>query len=167
MTAPALRPVRFTHRRENSIAYPFLDGHGTLRSRMWRRMSTSVLLGLVLGSTTASAQAGPTVGLCTHFAVLVPCESFVQHPAVLGFGSDGRVVVLHLHWSRWGSASTTAHGTLRADGGPAGHPEYTTSPATLIASHIGRCRGRRVYLRLEVHSRAIPGGAVYRGCIPR
>jgi hypothetical protein len=129
-------------------------------------MSTSLVLGLVLTSSTALAQAGPTVGLCSHFAALIPCESFVQHPAVLGFGSDGRLVVLGLHWSRWGSASTTAHGTLRADGGLAGHPEYTTSPATLVASHIGRCRGRRVYLRLEIQSSAIPGGSVYRGCIP-
>jgi hypothetical protein len=125
---------------------------------------TTAVVGVAAGVGALAAHAAAPVQLCGHYAALIPCASFVQHPGTLGFGSDGRVEAIHLRWSRWGSAVATAHGTLRSNGGPAGDPEWTSESTTLTASHIGTCRGHRVYLRLEVLERG--SRYVLRGCVP-
>jgi hypothetical protein len=69
------------------------------------------------------------------------------HPAVISNGGDPTGVVTHIRWRVWGKPVAVGNGfstyvwpgTIVADNKP-------NSKATVIAYHLGNCKGRRAYL---------------------
>ncbi len=78
------------------------------------------------------------------------CPLYASHPATIESGADGRTFFVKLRWAHWGNTQATANGLLRENVGPAGHPEYKYSNATMTASRIRSCDGQRAYTKLVI-----------------
>lgn len=120
-------------------------------------LTTALCLGLIFVPVAVGA-AGGTVVICAGAlgADGGTCVHYATHPATIESGADGRTVFMKLKWAHWGSSKTTAKGTLREDGGPASHPEYSYSHATMTANRVVSCDGRRAYTQLTIHAAGLP-----------
>jgi len=79
-------------------------------------------------------------------------------PGKISNGNDLGSVIGEIHWSSWGGAVARGSGSqfiFKAKGGG-----YYPHPvvARLKATSIGRCEGRRAYLKLLVREPKKPGG---------
>lgn len=78
-------------------------------------------------------------------------------PTALRFASDG--LLSGAHWTRWGDATTTAHGTatVRVCSPNCGGGRSVRYPATMVLSGIRTCGDRRYYERARVTLRTVKG----------
>jgi hypothetical protein len=122
---------------------------------MPRRKVLPVLLGLglLLAMPAVAAGIGHVV-ICSEAlgADGGACPVYASHPARIEAGADGRTVYIKLRWAHWGRSQATSKGLLREDAGPAGHPEYSYSKATMTASRIRSCGGHRAYTKLVIRA---------------
>ena len=122
--------------------------------RLWAFL---VLLGLgLLWALPAAAAGSGRVVICSTAlgADGGTCPVYASHPRTIEAGADGRTVFVKLRWAHWGRGEASAKGLLREDSGPAGHPKYSYSKATMTASRIRSCGRHRAYTKLVIHSSA-------------
>lgn len=86
-------------------------------------------------------------------AYVSDCGTLVQHPKTLTLAcADANYGLAKLAWTHWGGVTATATGVASAnDCTPncaAGH--FHSYPVRVAATKLTRCRGKDVYLRLNV-----------------
>ena len=110
----------------------------------------TVLLALIVAtalSAPVAADVAPVLG-----SVWAPNQQGFgrAHPSHIYAGGDPTSIVKHIHWRGWGRSRATAHHAIALWGPPAG-PVAGARPAeaTVVASHLGTCNGRRAYRKIQ------------------
>lgn len=127
-----------------SLARCYRGELGSAHYMWWRRTSYRLVgEGVVLGGVAYGAPTGAGWG--------------EELPQVIYNGGDPSGLISEVHWSSWGGAVARGHGRnsiFKPHGGYYRHQVMTQ----LKAKRIGRCEGRRAYLRLLVREPRRPGG---------
>jgi hypothetical protein len=100
--------------------------------------------------TASVAVAGGKVPILTPSTMPYAQGYGSAHPAAISNGGDPTGVVTHIHWRSWGKPSAVGiglgtyvwPGTIVADNKP-------NSRATVLAYHLGSCKGRPAYLAVN------------------
>jgi hypothetical protein len=122
------------------------------RDRAGRRVALGLAVALALGAAAMApglvdAQPTPVLG-----SVWAPNQQGfgLAHPSHIYAGGDPTSVVKHIHWHRWGAWRATAHRAIAfwvpQEGSVA---DRHFARATVVASHLGTCKGRRAYRKIE------------------
>lgn len=124
---------------------------------MKRRALLAVLTTMSLLAATASPAVGRVVLGGVIYGGSLGEGWGTPRPHRIFNGGDPSGLISNVHWSSWGGPMARGHGR-HALFKPSGGYYRHTVVARLKAKRIGRCEGRRAYLKLLVREPRRPGG---------
>jgi len=128
-----------------SLARCYHGEVGRSSEYMWWRRTTyrTSAEGVVLGGAVYGGEHGEGWG--------------TAHPKTIYNGGDPSGLISNVHWSSWGGAVARGHGRNSIFKPHGGYYRHQVT-IQLKTKRIGRCEGRRAYLKLFVREPRNPGG---------